>query len=83
MVSTELLLWAILFGGDLCLHGYEVSHSVLGGDIRITPVLFALHLLHVLVSGSIAYVSECCLEVLDWVLRIPRLLGRNALLNSG
>ena len=42
----------------------EISHSVLGGDIRIT-----LHLLHVLVSGSTAFVSECCLEVLNWVFR--------------
>ena len=48
---------------------YETFHLVLGGDIRITPVLFALHLLHVLVSGSITSVSERCLEVQNWVLQ--------------
>ena len=48
---------------------YETFHLVLGGDIRITPVLFALHLLQVLVSGSITSVSERCLEVQNWVLR--------------
>ena len=48
---------------------YGTFHSVLGGGIRITLVLLALHLLHILVSGSVASVSECCLEVQNWVLR--------------
>ena len=57
---------------------YGTFHSVLNEDIRITPLLFAIHLLHILVSGSTASVSERCLEVQNWVLRETlRVLGRD------
>ena len=51
-------------------------------SIRYSVERFGSHPLHILVSGSIASVSECCLKVQNWVLRGFRGYYSGAMLGS-